>query len=42
VSPGTYVGRRSGTEVWSPFVFFDLDGAPFLHAGARAFPRLGP
>ena len=41
VSEHTYVGRRAGTEAWSAFVFFDLDGARFLHAGARAFGRVG-
>ena len=35
----TYVGHHPGAEKWSAFVFFDLDGTPFLHAGGRAFPR---
>ncbi len=39
VAEHTYVGRRAGTEAWSAFVFFELDGRTWLHAGARAFPR---
>jgi CubicO group peptidase (beta-lactamase class C family) len=42
VAENTYVGRRTGTEAWSPWVFFELDGDPWLHVGARAFPRVGP
>ena len=41
VAEHVYVGRRSGTQAWSAFVFFELDGARFLHAGARAFGRVG-
>ena len=37
VAEHPYVGRRPGAQSVVAFVFFDLDGARFLHAGARAF-----
>ena len=36
-----FVGRSPDDESWTPFVFFDLDGARYLHMGARATPKVG-
>jgi CubicO group peptidase (beta-lactamase class C family) len=35
-----FVGRLPNEESWTPFVFFELDGARYLHMGARATPKL--
>jgi CubicO group peptidase (beta-lactamase class C family) len=41
VEDDLFVGRSPDDESWTPFVFFELDGARYLHMGARATPKVG-
>jgi CubicO group peptidase (beta-lactamase class C family) len=40
VEQDLFVGRLPNEESWTPFVFFELDGARYLHMGARATPKV--
>ncbi|WP_343954713.1 serine hydrolase domain-containing protein [Nonomuraea longicatena] len=41
VDETTFVGRRHGDPAWTSVVFFTLaDGTPYMHAGARATPKV--
>ena len=41
ISETLYVTREDGERTWTPVVFYEVDGRPYMHFALRAIPAVG-